>query len=184
MKKYLLSFILSFLSIQLSFGQKENYQWLVGSYGPPYKHSILDFNSGSPVIDSLNSAMRIFLTNASICDTSGQMLFYTNGIQVFNQNHDTLLNSEGINPGWATNYYGSFGMGIPQGAFIIPRPGNSGQYYLFHESAEYVILDAVTSNAPVNLSYSMVDMTLDGGLGGISSGYKNLIAVDDTLVTG
>jgi hypothetical protein len=164
--------------------QKENNIWMIGTYGPPIKHSFVDFNNSIPVVDSVYSTIYFFLTNASICDTLGQLQFYTNGHVIYNRNHDSLFNTSGINPGWATTYYEPYGMGIPQGALIIPNPGNDGQYLLFYESAEFVTLDSVTSNAPINLSYSIIDMGLDGGLGGIISGSKNLIAVNDTLVTG
>jgi len=166
-----------------SFAQKENNQWII-SNNYPTTCSFIDFNSGLASVDSVNTDMGLFLTNASICDTSGQLLFYTNGHVVYNRNHDSLMNTSGINPGWATTYYEPYGMGIPQGAFIIPRPGHYGQYYLFYESAEFVLLDSVTTGSPINLGYSLIDMSLDNGLGGIVAGYKNLIAINDTLVSG
>jgi hypothetical protein len=75
-------------------------------------------------------------------------------------------------------------MGVPQGAFIIPRPGYYGQYYIFYESGEQVQIGTGMTTRPVNLSYSLIDMTLDGGLGGIVPGFKNIHALDDTLIYG
>lgn len=175
--------VLLFFSSNFAFAQKENNQWIV-SNNYPTTCSFIDFNSGLPLIDSVNTDMGFFLTNASICDTSGQLLFYTNGHVVYNRNHDSLMNTSGINPGWATTQYEPYGMGIPQGAFIIPRPGHYGQYLLFYESAEFVILDSVTTGLPINLGYSHIDISLDNGLGGIVPGFKNLIAINDTLVSG
>ena len=176
-------FIINLSSITL-FAQKENNQWIIGTYGPPTKHTLVDFNNITPAVDSVYSSLFFFLTNASICDSSGQLLFYTNGHVVYNRIHDSLFNTTGINPGWATNYYEPYGMGIPQGAFIIPRPEFYSQYLLFYESAENVTLDSVPGTSPINLAYSIIDMNLDGGLGGIIPGNKNLIAVNDTLVYG
>jgi len=177
----ILILILSF-GANFSMAQKENNQWIVGDYGD--SHNFLDFNTGSPVVDSVFSTCSFFLTNASICDSTGQLQFYTNGHVVYNRNNDSLQNTSGINPGWATTHYIPNGMGIPQGAFIIPRPGHYGQYILFYESAEYVILDSINTASPINLGYSIINMDLDGGLGGIDSSNKNRIAINDTLTSG
>ncbi len=174
--------IFTSLSKQVS-AQKANNQWMIG-WEFPTDHSLLDFNTISPISNLQSSGLAFFLTNASICDTSGQLLFYTNGHVIYNRNHDSLFNTSGINPGWATNYYEPYGMGIPQGAFVIPKPGNSGQYLLFYESAEIVVLDSVTGTSPINLSYSLIDMGLDRGLGGIVVGTKNVNAINDTFVYG
>ena len=84
--------------------QKENNQWVVG-WEFPGDHSLLDFNNSSPTSLYLFSDLAFFLTNASICDTLGQLLFYTNGHVIYNRNHDSLFNTSAINPGWATYYY-------------------------------------------------------------------------------
>lgn len=180
----LVCFFVFMLYSEYSVGQKENNAWMIGTYGPPIKHSFIDFNTSFPIVDSVYSTLYFFLTNASICDTSGQLLFYTNGHVIYNRNHDSLFNTSGINPGWATDYYEPYGMGIPQGAFIIPNPGNDGQYLLFYESSEIVLLDSVAGTSPINLSYSLIDMIIDGGMGGVVSGSKNIVAINDTLVYG
>ena len=106
--------IFTSVSKQVS-AQKANNQWMIG-WEFPTDHSLLDFNTISPISNLQSSCLAFFLTNASICDTSGQLLFYTNGHVIYNRNHDSLFNTSGINPGWATNYYEPYGMGIPQGA--------------------------------------------------------------------
>lgn len=55
---------------------KENNQWMIG-WEFPTDHSFLDFNSGGPISNYQSSSLGFFLTNASICDISGQLLFYT-----------------------------------------------------------------------------------------------------------
>lgn len=166
-----------------SLAQKENNVWMLGNQQPNNNCGI-DFNGGSPDTFSITRNLDFFLLNASICDTSGSLLFYTNGQYIANRNHDTLLNSRDFNPGWLTNVYAPYGMGLPQGAFVIPRPDHYGQYYVFHESGELCDVSGRIVSQPTHLSCSMVDMSLDGGLGGIDPNFKNKFVINDTLIYG
>ena len=172
-----------FIFFNPCFAQKENNVWMLGNQLPNNNCGI-DFNSGSPDTFSLTRDLNFFLLNASICDSSGVLQFYTNGLYIANRNHDTLLNGSNFNPGWATNYYSPYGLGIPQGAFVIPRPDHYGQYYVFHESGELCDVSGRTVSQPTHLSCSMVDMSLDGGLGAIVPNFKNKFVINDTLIYG
>jgi gliding motility-associated-like protein len=81
------------------------------------------------------------------------LLFYTDGITVWNKQHDVLQGGVGL-------------MGDPsstQSGIIVPRPQSTTLYYIFSVAAQ--------AN-PNGLTYSEVDMTLDGGLGGITGVYN------------
>ena len=140
----------------------------------------IDFNLGVADTFSLFRFMNMRFADASICDTIGQLLFYTNGIYIENGNHDSLKNSDNFNPGTATVTWNSVGLQIQQACLILPFPGSDSLYYIFHESAEQLPI----WDAPFNLSYSIVDMTLDGGLGGIINSKKNIHIIEDTLIWG
>ncbi len=94
---------------------------------------------------------------ASICDASGQLLFYTDGTSAWNRNHNLMPN--GTNLTGAGNITSS----TTQGALIVPMPGNTGKYYIFslgnRENAFYF----------GRLYYSVVDMSLNAGLGDVAS---------------
>src|SRR5262245_38503640 len=155
---------------------------MMGGYSinPDYPKSGIDFNSGTADTLSLIHHMAFFATDASICDTTGQLLFYTNGVYVANRNHDTLMNSQHLNDGFATSYYGGVGLGFSQGAVIVPKPGNEEHFYIFYITDELIHAHGSDDAQPLYLSYSEVDMSLDGGLGGIVSGKKNIHIVEDT----
>ncbi|MBK6481621.1 MAG: T9SS type A sorting domain-containing protein [Chitinophagaceae bacterium] len=124
------------------------------------------------------------ITNASICDTSGNILFYTNGIYVANRDHDTLWNSGNFNPGYASDYYWYPGLGFSQGAIILTRPDYPEKYLIFHVSGEEFEAYGENQLQPLHLGMSEVDMTLDGGLGGIPVNKKNIPIVEDTVTQG
>lgn len=168
------------LCYQISNAQNRSNVWMLG-YQPFVKDCGIDFNSGIADTFSVWKDLEFFSTNASICDTLGNLLFYTNGIYISNTEHYSLSNSNSFNPGWATEYYNQSGLGLTQAALILPKPGNNDKYLVIHVSADI----ADSNNAqPLFLRYSIIDKSLDNGLGGIEAGKKGLIFFKDTLVLG
>ena len=155
--------------------------WLMGydCCHPPYFYPInLNFNSGSLVIDTVARDMNINCTNGVISDKQGNLLFYSNGVYVANKNNDTMLNGSGLNPAIFTTNHIQYGLTIEQANLIIPFPDDSTKYYLFHETID----DFFNTKSSFYLYYSIIDMTLDNGLGGVIQ--KNTILLNDTLVRG
>ena len=157
---------------------------MLGNYSN-FRNYGLNFSTGQADTFSLTRPLNFLWTNASICDTSGELLFYSNGITIMNRNHDTLQNAFNFNPGYFTSYYANDGLGLFYSSIIIPKPGNeNSKYYIFHESAQIVTYNSVQAAHPLNLRYSEIDITLDGGLGGIDPSHKNIIILSDTLAQG
>ncbi len=132
----------------VGFAQNEANIWYFG------RNAGLDFNSGSP-ITLLDGALDTDEGCATISDSSGNLLFYTDGVTVWNKNHNIMLNGTGLN-GHASSTHS---------ALIVPKPDNANIYYIFTVDFQ------VRSNG---LQFSEVDMTLDGGLGGITAN-KNVL---------
>lgn len=124
------------------FARKEANMWYFGN------NAGVDFNSGSPVAFS-GSAMNQLEGCASISDTSGNTLFYTNGASVWNR-----LNMQ------MPNGFGLLGdNNSAQAAIIVPAPGSNTIYYIFTTPTWGV----------GDMCYSIVDMTLQGGLGDVTT---------------
>ncbi len=145
------SAILIFLFIYFnSFGQyntNQNANWTFGYY------SGVDFNSGSPVNYSTGNSSRE--GTATVSDKSSNLLFYTNGQRVYNKLHSITPLGNSIVP-FSTQ-------STSQGALIVPKVGNSSQYYIFSgEPAE--------PGFSGKIMYSIFDIMLDGGLGDIVPG--------------
>jgi gliding motility-associated-like protein len=151
LKKLLVIFI--FLSTH-SFGQGEANIWYFGM------NAGLDFNSGAPVAltdGMLNTAEGC----ASISNADGDLLFYSDGMTVYNKNHMVMPNGM-----WLLGNSSS-----TQSAIIVKQPGSDNIYYTF-------AVDGALAGGG-GLSYSEVDMTLDGGLGDINAN-KNIMVTPAT----
>lgn len=103
-----------FWSWQPAHAQKENYNWYFGN------RAALSFQSGEPVAVS-GSALYSYEGSASISDAAGNLLFYTNGEEVWNRNHARMPNGAGLGGHNSAS----------QVAAIVPRPGSSTLYYVF-----------------------------------------------------
>ncbi len=156
-----------------------NNLWL-GGYaswaGPPYGGVDLEFSSGSLEIDSAVWDIGFFRTNTNITDGNGDLLFSTNGTFVGNALGDTMLNGSELNPGPYVNLYPD-GIFIAQGVLIMPKPEASNSYYLLHMTID----NSMVINAE-HLLLTTIDMSLDGGLGGVVS--KNQVILSDDLNVG
>lgn len=143
--------------------QGENNHWRFGN------KIGLDFTSGSPVLVSSSMASQEGCAAAS--DASGNLLFYSNGNDIWDATGTIMPNGSGL----LGNGMGTVGPGSStQGVAVVKAIGEPGKYFLF-------VLDGQVEE-PNNgvLRYSVVDMSLHGGLGDIAPGLKN-IAIDSFL---
>ena len=140
------------------------------------------FINGDPEVYVEQRKMVMFITNGSICDTTGNLLFYTNGQYIANKNHDTLKNSQDFNPGYATDVYYFAGLGITEGIVIIPKPEHSAFFSLFYVTFDQIEVNSIFITQPLHLSYSEIDISKDNGLGEMT--LKNLFLIEDTLTQG
>ncbi|MEM7036207.1 MAG: hypothetical protein AAF570_04435 [Bacteroidota bacterium] len=142
---------MQFLSL-LSFAQGENNIWYFGNAAG------LDFNNpGPPTVLSNGQTMQLE-GSTSICDSAGNLLMYTEGQSVWNVNHQVMPNGTGLLSGYSCS----------MAAIIVPLPGSDSLYYIF------AVNDVTGGAGPLGFSYSVVDMSLNGGTGDIVSGMKNL----------
>lgn len=143
------------------------------------------FENNSMDTFSVYKNLEFFITDASICDTLGNLLFYTNGTYIANRNHDTLHNSKDYNSGYLTDvYYEGIGLGMPQGAIVLPLPEHDKRYLIVYMSGEEIEPPSGYYVTGLDLRYSEVDMNLDSGLGGIATDKKKQVLVSDTMTYG
>ena len=138
----------------------------------------IDFGSGAASFVLKQRYMNFYETVGAISNSNGNLLFTSNGIYVANALDDTMQNGMGLNPSAYTTSMVVNGLAIPQGNLVIPFPGDSTRYYLFHETDD----DDHRTNVTMFLYYSVIDMRLDGGLGAVVQ--KNSVLFHDSLVPG
>lgn len=141
-KRYVLLLSLIAVSFKLS-AQHYADKWYFGN------KAAIDFTSGSAVAVA-TSDMAAGEGSSSIADPiTGALLFYTDGINVWNDNNTVMPNGTGLMGGLSST----------QAALIVPKPENSTQYYIF-------TTDQIGGS--LGLRYSIVDMSLDGGNGDVT----------------
>ncbi|MFH1051949.1 MAG: T9SS type A sorting domain-containing protein, partial [bacterium] len=164
--------ILFIFCVNSLFAQKQFNNW----YGLKQneKPTAFTFNtlSGSPRVILPNQLYNG--TPASISDKNGQLLFYTNGINVYNKNHQIMENGTGL-----------FGEDVRASVYsnqtlIVPQPGKSDIFWIFTTGIQVLSFTQAweTSNGPSEdvirvfgnnngLNYSIVDMSKNDGLGSV-----------------
>ena len=150
-RSYIINFFI--LSLGTVFSQEQNHTWFFG-----YNAGI-NFNTNPP--SAISSPLSAIEGCASVSDSSGKILFFTNGITVWDRNHEVMPNGTGLAGGISSTH----------AALIVPFPNSSSLYYLFTSE------DHTTDGG---VSYSIVDMTLNGGYGDIAPGTKNQLLVNQT----
>ncbi|MBT8184232.1 MAG: T9SS type B sorting domain-containing protein, partial [Eudoraea sp.] len=97
---------------------------------------------------------------ATISDTFGNLLFYTDGLTVYNSNHEIMENGEGL--------YGD--PSSTQSALIVPKPEDPLIFYIFTVDTR-----TFEQDPDYGLNYSVVDISRNKGLGAITEKNVNLL---------
>ncbi|MBK8967906.1 MAG: T9SS type A sorting domain-containing protein [Lewinellaceae bacterium] len=159
--------------------------WILGRDKNPFEDTIdrfggtsVDFNFLPPKYSRITIHVDME-ANASISDSSGNLLFYTDGCSISNKLHGLLKNGDGINAGGLTFVQGcvqnTFGYPTHQGVMILPFPGHANTYVLLHLRKP----DPLSRAFIEDVLYSVIDMYGDGGLGEVTA--KNQLIAQDTF---
>lgn len=177
------------LFFQTVYCQKHDFIWVTGDSNDSsttfHGGALIDFNATDTVLPYYNyRKLNMFLCNASICDSTGKLLMYTNGCDIAGADDEIIENGAMINPGLARQVScvennDGYASGI-QSALFLQLPDIDSIYFLFHKQIKLttVPVDAFTEK----LLYSTVDMRKNGGLGNVTE--KNIDILKDTLSYG
>lgn len=131
------------------------FPWYFGNYAG------VSFKNDGTVKPLTNGKISTQEGVASISDINGNLLFYSDGLTIWDKTHTPMPNANGdLNGNWSST----------ESATIVPNPVNTNQYYVF-------TLDELAGYK--GFSYSIVDMTLNGNgsqipLGDVVLGQKNI----------
>lgn len=147
LNKLIVCLTIILFSLNKSFSQQFNNWYFPLNAG-------LNFNTNPPT-PLTNGAFMAYGTSACISDNNGNLLFYTNGVSVWNRNHQQMPNG-----------FGLFGLGASSNsAIVIPFRNKSNFYYIFTADGHQSALTAGFNG----YNYSIVDMNADNGFGDVVS---------------
>lgn len=161
MKKYILTLL--FINVYvLSFCQKQANIWYFGDKAG------LDLNTDppTPLLDGqtdFHPPLGFNEGSSSISDSSGLLLFYTNGEKIWNKQHLVMPNGNGLMGHSSSS----------QSSIIVPMPKSERFFYVF-------TTDAIENQFQNGLRYSIVDMCLNNGMGDVMPNFKNVPLVSLT----
>lgn len=127
----------------------------------------LDFTGGTaaPITTGITTHSA---RSATQCDAQGNILFYANGYRIWDRQGNEMSNS--VNPLWPGPYTSGWNMN----AMIVPDANDTNRYLVFNTFPSL-------GNPPWGqyfmgqLTYSVVDMTLNNGLGDVVAGQNNVL---------
>lgn len=146
--KFSIILLISFIA-KISIGQGVNNNWYFGNGAG------ISFNTNPSSMLTNGANITSVEGVATISCPNGELLFYTDGYTVFNKNHVMMGNGNGLNGCLSS----------AQNVIIVPQPQTPNIFYVFTVPA-----GCMPNNG---FQYSIVDMSLNGGLGGVTS--KNVL---------
>ena len=124
-----------------------------------------------------NELMSFNDTNASVCDSTGKLVLYSNGCYIETPYGAVVANSTGLNLGLMADLFCANNNGLGQynranSMMIIPHPDHKSLYGLFH-------IRTLNSFHQKDVLHTMVDMSANDGKG--STVFKNVPIIDDSI---
>jgi gliding motility-associated-like protein len=129
------------------YGQRNKNWYFSNNNGLKFENgNVIPLNSGQ-ITNSPSSTV--------MSDENGNLLFYSNGLTVWNKNHQIMTNGSGLKSNLCSY----------QTTISLPMPGNDSLYYIFH-----ILTDNNCNNSSFPLSdtgyyYSIINMNKNNGLG-------------------
>ncbi len=164
-RMFLFAMLYSLLAQSFFSAAQREQKWTFGNGGG------LDFSSGNPV--PFKSGIYANEGCATVCDTMGNLLFYSEGSVVWDRNHNIMQGGTALTP--IPNTFMTPTYSTSQGVVIVPMPDDADKYYVFS------LVASEWPNDFGKLYYSVVDMSLNGGSGAVVPGSK-AIFVDEGML--
>jgi hypothetical protein len=167
------------------FAQGKNHNWEIGYDTGLFDTSVTSTKallnySANQIQDSPKSfTMPFRAAQGNISDENGKLIICENGCWIADSTGNQMLNGDNLNPNSFTNSWCTATTGIPimHSSIILPFPGDSTKYILFHQTG-----NVNANNMSTEFYYTLIDITLNNGLGAVT--LKNQIIIQDTLNDG
>ena len=179
--RYFFCIVSLWLGTATLFAQKHDYHQVTGynfnSTNPFFGNIRIDFNFSPPKIIKENLRMNFQSTHGSFSDSTGHLMFYTNGIRIFSHNNQLMVGGDTINPGSVWNNSQQFGYVQTSIVAALPLPGAEHIYYLFHNGLQLGGPNQIFSKY---FYYTIIDMKANNGLGKVIA--KNQVLMEGDVM--
>lgn len=150
--------IICFIVSYNAFSQKEASNWYFGN------NAGIRFNANGTISDLADGQLSTVEGCTTISDANGNLLFYTDGITVWDRLHRPMPNANRL---MGNGLYGD--PSSTQSAIVIPKPKDPNIYYIFTADT------SLGGDPDRGFHYSEVDMRLNGTFGDVTSKNINLL---------
>lgn len=156
-----------YLPYMALFAQKHDYNCIMGYAGgpptPEFGNMRLSFQILPPQVYSENRGLYFGVCGGPMSDSSGNLLFYTNGLKIYNSQNQVMENGSPINPGPVWNSSDPDGYPSVNPVFALPKPGSPHIYYILHSD----VMNANGESFVSHLYYSVIDVKANNGAGAV-----------------
>ena len=170
-----------------TFGQGKNANFLLGYSVGLFDTNVVSekaemyFTQNNYTLTPANFKMPFMSAQGNLSDENGNLLMVSNGCWIADATGDTMLNGGGLlvnsfSVNWCDTYTG---LPVQNSAVFIPSANDTNKIYLLHQSGT-----SSSNFKSSGLYYTVIDKTLNSGLGGVIPGEKNLVALQVGLNTG
>ncbi len=163
MRYILVIFLAVMLYTTPTLSQGEANNWYFG------QNAGISFNTTPPTVLT-DGRINTLEGCTTISDATGNLLFYTDGIRVWDRFNNIMQNGTGLKGDPSST----------SSALIVPQPNTPNIYIIFtvdephHDNADNDSTTIDGDGVNDGFMYSIVDMSLNGGLGEVVSGQKNI----------
>ncbi len=145
--------ILGVLLTAFCFTASQAQQYMRSNFWYFGKNAGIDFNlDGNGIPEPISGPIDQLEGTAIMSDLQGNVLFSTDGVSVYDRNGNSMPNGRGLSGHESTSQ-----------VLIVPHLGNPDQYYIF-----------TTDAGKFEHHYSLVDMSLNNGLGDVDRLQRNI----------
>ena len=141
-----------------------------------YKLNYISFWGDTFKAELLYKAIPFYGSETIISDSLGNLLCYSNGINIYNREHKIMQNGGAFQS--AAQY--PFGYPFDQSALILPFPDSIMHYIMIDGIHKDIVTDLITDL----LRYSTVDMNANNGMGEVVDKKITILNTMDTLNIG
>jgi len=176
----LFHFFLVFVGVVPTQAQKHDYMWPLG-LGPGLSEYCFfyDFKSSDVVVRE--DTVSIGWYSTSYCDTNGDIMFFSNGLKIFDKNGGLVENGDGLNPAvpqWQNSLYYPNG----QKSFFLEKPDDPKiVYFISLDIGPHPAQKWPYMFAGQNLMVATIDITANKGAGKVLE--KNRVLLTGVLMS-